>query len=194
MKNFRITIEGRSDLLMHNGLLCDPLHPGSKQLKSISSKRTKTDEDHQAMKEVEWYWSFYRDADDKPILPATSFEASVIAGAKKSKLGKVFQSAFFVDNDSHIFGIGIDGKTIEDLRGDARFVDSRPVKVGQARIIRTRAKFPAGWQCKFYVTIDADQLNPEELERAVINAGAMCGIGDYRPQFGRYTVKQIVAA
>jgi hypothetical protein len=43
METITFKIRGESQLLMHNGQLADPLNPYTKAMKSLTSKRKKTD-------------------------------------------------------------------------------------------------------------------------------------------------------
>lgn len=47
MQDFKIELRGSAPLLMHSSRLSNPLDPAAKALKSATSKRSKTDEDHE---------------------------------------------------------------------------------------------------------------------------------------------------
>lgn len=55
LEELKIKIVGISPLLMHNGQTSDPLNRFSKQLKAVSSKRKKSDEDYEEMARIEWH-------------------------------------------------------------------------------------------------------------------------------------------
>lgn len=185
MQTREITIRGLSPLLMHNGQTADPLNKFSKQLKAVSGKRKKTDEDYAEMSKIEWHAGLYVDKDGELIIPSTLIEASIQDGAKKSKLGKAFKSAVFVNDDAKV-DIGVKKKAI-DLFGDENYRDVRGVRIGQARIMRTRPVF-ANWKCKFTLYFDDEQVNESDVSQALSDAGSKCGIGDFRPKFGRFEV------
>ena len=63
---FRITITGTAELLMHNARLANPLDSAAKAMKAISSKRVKTDEDHAEMARLEHFGSLYYDSEIGP--------------------------------------------------------------------------------------------------------------------------------
>lgn len=72
------------------------------------------------------------------------------------------------------------------------FTDTRRVKIQQAAISRTRPGVEAGWTADFQIVILLPELiSPEFLRTVLANAGAVCGLCDYRPRFGRF---QIVGA
>jgi len=68
-------------------------------------------------------------------------------------------------------------------------VDRRSVVVNRARVYRYRPRFE-NWSLEFTIKILDDQLSPDVLQEILEYAGAACGIGDYRPKFGRFKVTQ----
>ena len=185
LQQLTVKIRGVSPLLMHNGQTADPLNKFSKQLKAVSGKRKKTDEDYAEMSRIEWHAGLYVNEGGNAIIPSTLIEASILDGAKKSKLGKAFKSAVFV-NDDAILDYGRKGK-VADLWGDDNYRDVRGVRVGQSRVMRTRPIFRQ-WGCEFSVLFDDEQVNQSDVERAIVDAGSKSGIGDFRPKFGRFEV------
>lgn len=190
LTELEVSIVGVSPLLLHNGQTADPLNPFSKQLKAVSGKRKKTDEDYAEMSRIEWHAALYVDGDGDLILPSTLLEASIYDGAKKSKLGKAFKSSVFVNDDTKL-DIGVKKKA-EQLWGDNNYRDVRGVRVGQSRVMRTRPIFKT-WACTFTVMFDPEQVNEAEVVRAIKDAGQNSGVGDFRPRFGRFEIKQIEA-
>lgn len=178
-------IRGIAPLLMHNGRLADPLDKFSKELKALSGQRKKTEETYVAMSRVEWFAGLYTNAQGLLILPSTLIEACIGGGAKCSKLGRAFKSAVLVPDDALLV---IDTrKPIAELFEDENYRDVRAVKVGQARVMRTRPIFKT-WSTTFTVSFDDEQVNEAEVTRAVEDAGLRVGLCDYRPKFGRFEV------
>lgn len=70
-------------------------------------------------------------------------------------------------------------------------IDSRPVVIQRARIQKHRARFE-DWSIKFELEFEDDLIDPDLLNKMLVDAGRRAGIGDYRPQkggsFGRYLV------
>ena len=183
---YRLTSE--SPLLMHNGLLADPLSKWSKELKKITSKRQKVDSDIVEMARLEFYGSLYVDEKENPIIPSELIEASIINGAKAEKLGKLFKSSVFVNGHSLM---EYDGpKSPDKLWEDENFRLVVGVKIGQARIMRTRPKFNK-WKCITEVSFIDESVQEEMIDRAIIKAGILVGIGDWRPKFGRFSVEKL---
>lgn len=184
----KVSIRGIYPLLLHNGQTADPLNKFAKQMKEVSGKRKKTEEDYAEMSRIEWHAGLYVNRDQKIILPSRCIEASIYDGAKKSKLGKSFKSAVFV-NDDALIDIGRKYGKASELWGDDDYRDTQGVRVNQARIMRTRPIFH-NWACSFVVMFDDEQVNLADVQRAINDAGSKSGIGDFRPRYGRFEVVQ----
>jgi hypothetical protein len=157
-------------------------------LKDVTSKRKKTDADHEEMARIEFEGGLYWDENVGVYIPEDCIEATICAGAKKSRIGKDVQAAVFVQDE--IVPLIYDGpKTIAGLWKDReRFVMRKAVKVTTSKVMRTRPMFPTGWQIKFTLEYDDTIINAAALQKAMIDAGSLIGICDWRPKFGRFTV------
>lgn len=190
MESLKVRLTGVSPLLQHNGQLADPLNPYTKALKAVSSKRSKTDDDHQKIADVEFEGSLYVNDEGKVILPGALLEGALIGAAKKQKLGKVMLSAVVVPEDAPI---KYDGpQTVEGLLKDPNFRLVAPVKVQQARVMRTRPQFK-DWEVETEILFDPEQINREDLVVIAHRAGDIIGVGDWRPKFGRFSVEVLAA-
>ena len=78
----------------------------------------------------------------------------------------------------------------DELWTDERFRLVTGVRVGQARIMRTRPIF-RDWSAEIFVDFLPGQLNRAEVAEMVRLAGEVVGIGDWRPRFGRYTAETL---
>ena len=76
-------IKGVVPTIMCNGQTSDPLNPFAKQMKKISSKRNKTEDDHLELARIEWHASLYVDAKGRPCWPSENIEAMMIAAASR---------------------------------------------------------------------------------------------------------------
>ncbi|QZD26289.1 hypothetical protein [Salmonella phage vB_Si_DR094] len=47
------------------------------------------------------------------------------------------------------------------------------------------------WSVEFGLMFDEEQITKEELLMVLENAGNLCGVGDWRPRFGRFSVEVI---
>jgi hypothetical protein len=190
-KTVEFEIEGVAPLLMHNGQLADPMNKFAKAMKKVSSKKKKTDEDYEELARHEFMGGLYVNEQGHPCIPGEVLEATIASGAKHTKKGKVAKSAIIVDGNFPVIYEG--PKTPEKLFEDDNFRHVCGVKVGQARVMRTRPKFNA-WGVKFVVHYLPDVVDEREIATFVEDAGRVSGLCDGRPRFGRFNVVKTSAA
>ncbi len=179
---------GRTALLMHATTGMDVTHPLVKEMRALTKKHAskKTEEDVIEIQRLEFALGIYHDG-DRPVISADMVLAAVRDGAKAMRLGKEVERSVFLAEEA--VPLEYEGpKSVSALWKNKRFVDSRTVKVGAARVLRTRPKFEA-WSLSFALEYDPDHLDRDALERAVVNAGSRVGLGDYRPRYGRFDVE-----
>lgn len=187
MKTIAIQITGKSPFLMHSDRFANPLDALTKAHKELTSKRKKTDDDHVAIARSEFIGGCYWRKDAGFFLPAQNLDACLIAAAKLQKLGVKFKQGVQVLEDELAF-IGYEKKSPEDLWEDPNHIDCRGVKVGTSKIMRYRPIFRK-WKLNATVTFNEDVVNASEVKKAITDAGALIGLGDYRPRFGRFNVE-----
>jgi len=174
-------------LLMHNGQTADPTNKWAKALKQVSSKRVKTDADYEEMARIEFLASLYMDANG-PILPPNMIDAVIVNAAKKSKEGQVAKSGCFCLN---VARLDYDGPRITDeLVADDNFRFVAIVRVGMARVARTRPVFRE-WSANVRLHIEPTLVNVARVDEWMRVAGTQIGIGDWRPQYGRFTAERL---
>ncbi len=197
------TITSLTPMLMHCGQTVDVLNPFAKALKKVSAKRSKTDDDHALMAHIEWWAGLYLDkpanisadlsvsaeAGTKIVLPAHLLDSVLREGARRSKMGKSAAAGVIVEGDG-IFSH--DGpKDLNKLAQDGRFVHRAAVKVGAAKVMRTRPIFTS-WSVEFTICFDESIMDLEQIIQSLDNAGKLVGVGDWRPgaprggNFGRF--------
>lgn len=183
-KSLKFKITGESPLLLHNGQTADPLNPFAQAMKKITGKRTKTEDDYRELAKIEWMASLYL-KDKKVCIPGMVFEACLADAARKSRRGKLALSGLFVPEDSPLVYDG--PSNIEKLWEDEKFRLTCLVRVQKNRIVRTRAMFPA-WSATIVVNYDPKVLNESDV-REIVNTAGECGLCDWRPKFGRFSVE-----
>lgn len=177
---------------MHNGLMADATNPYTRRIKEICSKGSKklTDADYEERDRLEWEAGLYWDEKDGPIIPSDNIERCIQLGAQKSRIGKDVQAAVFC-SDPHV-RIEFDGpRTMDKMYSDKKFTLRKGVAVQKSRIIRIRPMIPTGWVLTFSLDYDETIVNPKSLQKAMVDAGALIGLGDWRPKFGRFTVADL---
>ena len=187
MKTIAFKISGKSPFLMHSDRFANPLDPLAKAHKELTSKRKKTDDDHIAIARSEFIGGCYWRKDRGFFLPAQNLDACLIAAAKMQKLGTHFKRGVQVVEDELPF-LGFEKKTPEQLWDNPDFIDCRGVKVGTSKIMRYRPIFRT-WSMVANVAVDEEVVNINEVKKAITDAGALIGLGDYRPRFGRFNVE-----
>ena len=188
-----LKVEGITPLIMHNGQMRDPLNHYAKELKKLTGKRKKSDEDHFAIAELEWEAGLYWAEDTGPYIPSRTLRKLLIEGARKSKDGKIVEA--------HVVAAGpapvqYDGpRDIQGLWNTGRsngavvstFVDRRIMTVQRNAVARTRPIFPA-WTADLVYQYDAAECQPDQVRQWLEQAGHHVGLLDGRPEYGRFIV------
>jgi hypothetical protein len=189
-KTLKARIVGIAPLIMHSGQTADPLNRYAKAIKEISGKRKKTEADYEKMAEIEFKAGLYMGADG-PVIPAVMIEATLLVGARKSKNGRLAQAGIIVEKHARL---EYDGpRTADALFAKEDFRRSDPVRVGTAKVMRTRPWFQK-WSAEIEVLYLADVINERDLIAALKDAGAYAGFGDWRPRYGRFALAADLSA
>lgn len=188
MNTIATTWTGIRPLIAHNGQLADPTNPYVMQIKQITSKGSKkmTDDDYEQRNRLEWEGSLYWDDDLGAVIPSDNIERCIQLGAQKSRRGKDVQAAVFCVEP--VIKIEYEGPQDRNkMYASKNFELRKGVRVQTSRLIRCRPMFPVGWKLKFEIEFDETVVNESTVRQACINAGALIGLGDWRPKFGRFT-------
>lgn len=185
MKSVTYTVRGTTPLLMHSERLANPFDPLTVELKTLTKRRNKTQDDLLEIARIEWLGGLYHD-ESGIFLPGYNVLAALVGGGKMRKLGTAIKRGALVQEDK--VPVEYTGpKNPDELFKNKAFVDIRSVKVGTAKVTRCRPKF-ADWKITFTLLYANDTLQKSDLDLVVQDTGAMIGIGDYRPRFGRFEV------
>jgi hypothetical protein len=204
MINQSYRLKGLSPLLLHNGQAIDPLNQYAKEMKRISKKKAKTDEDQVLMSRIEWFMSVYHngspdqvkdgdvtvDQSARLVIPANSIEGMLVMGAKKLKLGGSAKAGVIVESDAPLEYEG--PADINKLWLAGKHVHRVAVRVGMARIMRTRPIFRT-WSACINVMFDQSVIDEQQIFDIIKAAGQQVGIGDWRPRFGRFEAERVAA-
>ena len=187
----QIKLQGVSPLLCHNGQTADPRNTYAKAMKAVSGKRKKTDADYDELARLEWLAGLYR-IDGDLVIPDYVIESAMIKGAMKSKRGPQAKCGLFFTEHS---SLEFDGKpaaitddTLSEMFASGQFTHTIGVKVGMAKVMRTRPVF-RNWSITITAQYDPDVLNMRDVEEIAIDAGKLVGIGDWRPKHGRFNAE-----
>ena len=188
-ETLRFRIIGASPLLMHNGLLADPLNPHAKGIAQVASKRRKTEADHLRLAELEFLGSLYLSG-GAPCIPAEMIEAALVKAAGQERRGAKAKAGMVVRDNLRLEYEG--PKDPHALWRDEAFRLRSPARVGAVRVMRTRPMFQA-WAAELAVDFLPTLLNPSDVHGFLATAGEQIGIGDWRPRFGRFSVTDLPA-
>ena len=186
MQSVKFKIVGTRPLLMHADIFSDPLNALTKAHKQMTGKRKKTDEDHEVIAKSEWRGGLYWDEELGPYLPGVNIEAAMIEGGKLAKMGTTLKRSVEVLNDRCKL-IYEGPRDIEGLWAKG-FYDARSVKIQKNRVIRYRPVFYK-WSTECELVFDPESIDRSSVVKALEDGGTFCGVGDYRPKFGRFAVE-----
>jgi len=127
----------------------------------------------------------YRMPDGTCGIPGTMLKAAICQAAKSHRDPRsprksaydLLRAGVRVINDASL------GKKEPD------YLDKRRVVVQQNAVPRTRPAFKEGWTLKFMIdVIIPDYVDEAFLNQLLVDAGRLCGLGDFRPDFGTFRV------
>jgi hypothetical protein len=171
---YDVEIKGTRPLLMHS--------PAMVGVDRSSRKSTNYDPQEEAEN------ALYRDKEGKICVPSRAILAMLREAGKPMKAkgkGRMSLSKFL------LAGIEIDPEMIP-ITPQEYEVDSRPVVVQKARIIRCRPMF-TDWSLNFRVSIvDTEVLDATTVRNALENSGKFNGLLDNRPANGKFQVVRMV--
>lgn len=179
-----ITLTGSKPMLMHNIRLANPLDPYTQQLKSLTGKRKKTDED---LAEIMW-WEARGSAYETPEgflgLPADNVWRCLYDAATAFKQGQNIKRALIPLTDIEPLLVAGEKVYVDDHL-KAGNIDTRAVQVSRARTMRSRP-IVNDWSSSLTFELLSDIIDPRDLTPILERAGRVVGVGDYRPRFGTF--------
>ena len=171
-----VAIEGAADLLFHRW---NVEAVEAKAAAAKGSKEKKSDD-------LESY--VYRTESGELALPGEYLRQSVILAAKfKQDPRSPRKSAMDLVKAGLVCTTVLAplGKTAWD------YEDKRRVVVQRSGITRTRPALRAGWRAEFDFSVQLPEyISRDMLHELISMAGKLCGVGDFRPTYGRFHVTQ----
>lgn len=196
-------LRGNSPLLCHNPQMVDPECMFNREIKKLTGKRKKTDDDLKEIERLEWLGGLYTASIGGKLVvsqPSSKARKCLINAAKITKQGKEIERAI-ITTELHIPLLyeGSDKASdpddeIKRLLDTPQFHSRLSVGIGKKRIMRVRPQFTQ-WAMIVPAFFVADAgLNFEELMRITDLAGRAERIGDNRVNgYGSFTglVRQV---
>ena len=186
MSDIRIKLVGTSPILLHNIQLSDPDHPITREIKAITSKRNKTEDDRHAIEKLEWFGGLYTAPGIQGlVMPTGNIRRCLIGAARINKLGKNVERALGFTS-LHV-PMDYDGpKDVDALFADPRFHNRSSVRVGSSRVMRVRPQI-VSWSLVADAFLLDDVMDFDDFRRVVERAGLAEGLGDNRMNgYGRF--------
>lgn len=189
MKKLKVTWKGMTPLIMHSCQCVNPLHPISREMKKITSKRKKTEEDLIILSDLEWEAGAYWKDGLGLYIPAENVEATIQNGAKANKKGKDIEKYVDVVDLYIPFNYG-ENLTKEELISNYEYRDTRPMTVNRSKVMRTRPRFDQ-WSITFNLRYNEEKIDVETIMNAMEYAGMYVGLCDSRPKYGKFVAIEV---
>lgn len=195
MKSLKLKWIGETPLLMSSDKLANPLSPEAKELKPLTKKRAKTDDDYATIMKMEWKFLMYFDADLGPYIPTNNIKQCMIQGASFRRMGPKFCGVLI---NAKGLKVKLDYPGPRTLKGlEAKFDEfqlTTSVVVSRARVMKCRPMF-SNWSLEFELMYDESDLTKEDIIQACEDAGTKKGLCGWRPackgEFGRFRVETL---
>jgi hypothetical protein len=172
----RITVQGVAPLLWHR---YDSDSVDAKAKADKGSKAKKTDD-------IQSY--VYRTEDGHLGAPGKWIKAALCEAAKSHQDPRSPRKSMRDLMKAAIIPL-TEVAPLEPLTKDWDYIDRQPVKVQMSRVLRERPAMRPGWRVSFDLRITTPQYVPIEKLITLLNeAGMLQGIGDYRPDYGRFSL------
>jgi CRISPR/Cas system CMR subunit Cmr6 (Cas7 group RAMP superfamily) len=193
MAVMKVKLTSLQPLLMHSAAGINPMNPLTKEMKSLTSKRKKTDEDHQRILEISYEMALYYDDEMQcPYIPSTCLEGTLRNAAKKIRRGTdVISSITVTPNNIPLEYDGVKKKKdLMEAFKVGKFCDirnGRNPSTGSG-ITLCRPRFDK-WAITCEIDYDEGVFNEDEIKALLIVGGTKIGLCDYRPKYGTFAAK-----
>lgn len=182
METLRIMLRGMSPLLMHN-----PQNMGTNTGDPIKRKKIPTPEEE--AKEFRYV------QDGNLYVPAVAVRNAILDGAKGYRIGKMGAATILsgaVVLIQETFPLLRNGALLDE---NSYEIDTRRVVIQKQGIMRSRAMIALPWEVDCTFDFNEELANLKHVETALIAAGQIIGLLDYRPEkrgwFGRFGTQEI---
>ncbi len=169
-------VQGMNSLIMHAWNVKSIRQIEEKQQMKAKAGRVKRDP------KAEWHAARYLDDRGRDCVPALSFKNAIVAAASflPDVTKTLLKGAIFIRGQ--LLPISFKGRT-PVFRKDM-------VRIGgmsKTADVRYRPEYPR-WQIDLEIEFDNTVISAEQVVNLVARAGFNVGVGEWRPQFGRFRV------
>ena len=155
---------------------------------SVDGVKAKADaaKGSKAKKEDDLETYVYRNDKGVLCIPAEQFRMSIVMASKfkqdprspRKSLMDLMKAAIFPAEEFCSTG-----------KKDWDYVDRRRVMIQRNGITRHRPALLAGWEVEVaFGVVLPEYINPDLLHEVLNLSGRICGVGDFRPTFGRFSI------
>lgn len=184
-----LTLTGTRPMLLHNRRLANPTDEWTRQLKQLTAKRKKTDEDLIDIMRVEARGAIYETSDGLLGLPTENVWRSLYDAATAFKRGQDIKRALSSPPDQmELLLVAGEQVKVETYLENPDHIDYRSVKIMGKRTMRARPVVN-GWTTTHTFELLEDVIDPRDLVPIFERAGRLVGLGDWRPTWGTYSVE-----
>ena len=168
MKTIKVEIEGTSPLLMNK-------YNVEAELERQKGKRITKTYDPKVESEKSAYWGTGKKKE--LIIPSEVLYASILNASSFHRIGKRSAKSILAGS------IKVEPMEVS-LGTDKYIIDTRPVVIQRARVLKSRAKLEK-WKASFEI-VYSEQLiaDPQIIKTVLQEAGERIGVMDFRPQKG----------
>lgn len=156
-------------------------------MKQVSGRRKKTDADYEELARIEFLAALYM-GPNGPVIPGPNLDSMIQRASAKSREGQLAKSGVFCAEDMELVYDGPHSAPV--LWADENYRHVAIVRIGQSRVPRTRPMFK-NWSGIVRFNVETSVVNAERLDDWMQVAGTQVGLGDWRPQHGRFTAKRL---
>lgn len=189
MDMVEVKVVGTMPMMMHNGAMVDPRNAYVKQIRELTGKRTKTEDDHVQIALLEFMGGMYYDDKLGPFIPAQNIDATIRGGARLLKRGKMIERGVYLMEDR--IKLEYTGTRERVAMFDAGFSDIRNVRIGTSQVMRCRPIFNPPWWFTFTLAYDKEVISSDDLRLCVEYAGKRIGLNDGRTiRYGRFEIAE----
>jgi len=163
----KVSVKGTAPLLLHKFIETDA---------SISKKKKKVYVPAEEAEKV-----CYRTEDGKIYIPSTHFKGAMVKSGvdfiysgRKTYKEYIKSGIFFLEQEII-------------LTPQEYTISNLPVVISRSRVMRSRPEFKE-WECSFTIEVINEDLDKTVLKEILESAGKYKGVGDFRPEYGRFEV------
>ncbi len=192
MQFIKFRLSGTCPLMVNNPQTVNPFNVWTKQIKAITDKRKKTDQDNRDLMRLKWLAALYHADDIGPFLPAICVWRSLLDAARISRAGKTIERG--VQQVGDRLPILYNGpRDPEKMYESGVYVDVRDASPGGKRVTAVRPFFHPPWALEAELMFDPNQASERDITAFMELAGKVCGVGTYRRLYGRFSVETLAA-